>query len=546
VLRTTLQRLRAISRQFCAQVRARLARLPAGFLSLAGHTIHGNVKAMRRREITMLGLLFAAALALRLFRLSNQSLWMDEISSVETARVPMNEMVARSAQNNALPTYFLLLRPMVGRTNEHIEARARVISTLAGAVTVPIFAYLVFCWYGQWAAAFWAGLLLAVNPLHLWYSQEARGYALMLCVGLGCLLSFELARSRGGFGWWIVYVGAAILTVAVHKTGLIFPLCCAIWDGWKVWHGWKAEGRGREPCFPRADGKPTGERERSFAVRLSPHLVLVAIVALILIEPSQPPAREYGRPNSGLEIAYTAMTFIGGYSFGLSLTDIQNEGGKPAVLRHLPQTAIIGAVLIGIAAVLICRWRIMLKTRATLLLVLPVIIGFTGATFSSFPYNVRYTLPALFGFLGLLAGLPQIVSKLWVRCSVVTIVLAIHLWADYQWFFVWRYRKGDSRAVAQWLVEYQPRVTSWTVLPDYLGYAIRWYLDENRDVLAGEQRPKQGQTTSFPPVPDVLIIGRRHHVKDPDAVVKSYREAAGYVQTIGSFAGFELYVRDKN
>ena len=72
--------------------------------------------------------LFGLALGLRLCRLSNQSLWMDEISSVATARVPMNEIVDRSAQNNSLPTYFLLLRPLVTGSNEHIEIRARLIS----------------------------------------------------------------------------------------------------------------------------------------------------------------------------------------------------------------------------------------------------------------------------------------------------------------------------------------------------------------------------------------------------------------------------------
>ena len=67
----------------------------------------------------------------------------------------------------------------------------------------------------------------------------------------------------------------------------------------------------------------------------------------------------------------------------------------------------------------------------------------------------------------------------------------------------------------------------------------------NPDVLAEEQRPTEARTTSFPPTPDVLIIGRRHHVKDPEAVVRSYREAAGEGSRIGSIAGFELYVREK-
>ena len=30
--------------------------------------------------------------------------------------------------------------------------------------------------------------LLALNPLHLWYSQEARPYALLVCLGIGSLV----------------------------------------------------------------------------------------------------------------------------------------------------------------------------------------------------------------------------------------------------------------------------------------------------------------------------------------------------------------------
>jgi len=492
-----------------------------GTFSLAMQGIHGIVFGVRERQISLLVLLFAAALALRLCRLSNQSLWMDEISSVETARVPMNEIVARSAQNNALPTYFLLLRPIVGTTNEHIEVRARIISVVAGALAVPVFVGLVFRWYRHWPVALIAGILLAVNPLHLWYSQETRGYALMLLFGLCCLLCFELGRSKRLVRWWIAYIVFAILAPAVHKTGLVFPLACALWDGWAM------------------------SRRRVRIKDLAPHLVFLAIAALILIEPSQPPAREFGRPNSILEIAYTAMTFVGGYSFGPSLTDIQNEGPKTAVLNHLFQTGILAGVLALFAAVLTWRWHFVLKVRATLLLFLPVWVGFAGALLSNFPYNVRYTLPAIFGFLALLASLPLMVSKRWFCHTLIGMLLAINLWADVQWFFVSNYRKGDSRAVSQWLVDHQAEVKSWTVLPDYLAYSIKWYLKDHPEVVARAEPAKEVQTTSFPPVPDVLIIGRRHHVKDPDDIIAAFRAIGGQMQKIQFFAGFELYVREK-
>src|SRR6266850_4026746 len=154
----------------------------------------------RKPLIVLMVLITLLGLFLRCYRLSSQSLWMDEISSVETARVRFDEIVERSASNNASPTYFLLLRPIVGKSNENIEARARFLSALAGTLSVPLFIGIIYLWRKDERTALLGGLLLAINPLHIWYSQEARGYAVMLFFGLGCLMSFELARWKGK-GW---------------------------------------------------------------------------------------------------------------------------------------------------------------------------------------------------------------------------------------------------------------------------------------------------------------------------------------------------------
>src|SRR5436305_1576520 len=149
----------------------------------------------RRKLVILLALITVLGLGLRLCRLSNQSLWIDEISSVETARVRLDQIIERSAQNNSLPPYFLLLRPLVRSANQHIEVRARLISVIAGAFSIPVFGAVVFLWRKDWRAASLGALLLAINPLHLWYSQEARGYAVMLFFGLCCVLCCELARA---------------------------------------------------------------------------------------------------------------------------------------------------------------------------------------------------------------------------------------------------------------------------------------------------------------------------------------------------------------
>ena len=194
----------------------------------------------------MILLVTLAGVVLRFYRLSNQSLWTDEVSSIATARVPLSEIMDRSgAVNNCLPTYFLLLRAVLGDANRDIEFRARWLSALAGALSVPLLIGVVYRWRRQWGAALLAGLLLAVNPLHLWYSQEVRAYATMLFFGLLTLLAYELARRSRKPWWWVVYLLRRWGDRAAQD-GLIFPggLRAVAWMG----------GVAREGAPPRAGG----------------------------------------------------------------------------------------------------------------------------------------------------------------------------------------------------------------------------------------------------------------------------------------------------
>jgi hypothetical protein len=475
----------------------------------------------RDLRIALALLLTLAGFTFRFYGLSNQSLWTDEIASITTARVPLSHIMEQSATvNNCLPTYFLLLRAVVGDSNRNIEFRARWLSALAGALSVPLLIGVVYLWRRQWAAALLAGLLLAVNPLHLWYSQEVRAYATMLFFGLLTLLTYELARLSRKPWWWLAYFLSAVGTVALHKTGLIFPVACALWHGWEVL------------------------REKRRIRELVVHFATLAVPLGVLLLKSYPPPPELGRPSSFLEIPYTFMTFVGGYSFGPSLADIQSHGAWGAVSRNPVQVGVLGVVLALLALAYVLHFGSLIRGKETTLLLLNVGVVASAAIMTRFPYNIRYTLPALLAFVALVAVLITCSHRsALVRLSVAGVLL-VGLCADAQWFHKPTYRKGDSRAVAQWLVDHQARVKSWTVLPDYLSLSIEWYLQGHPEILSGRQPPAGPQTTSFPPVPDVLIIGRRHHIREPDTLIAAYRARAGEVRTILSIAGFELYSRE--
>lgn len=260
---------------------------------------------------------------LRFYRLDQQSLWTDEVYSIQVARAPLGEICQQSARlNNSLPAYFLLLRPVVGSQGSDLDARARWLSALAGALTVPVFIGVVLLWRKDEKVALLAGLLLAINPLHLWYSQEARAYALMLLFGSLVWLCFDLALPVRKAVWGWLYALSAVAAVALHKTGLFFPAACGLWHGWQV---------------------ARGQASRRSLLLQAP---IAALVIGTLALPSHPPTEGYGRSASILEIGYTFLTFVGGYSFGPSLTEIQSLGPWAAVMRHPLQ---VGLLLVTLA-----------------------------------------------------------------------------------------------------------------------------------------------------------------------------------------------------
>jgi hypothetical protein len=317
----------------------------------------------------------------------------------------------------------------------------------------------------------------------------------------------------------VVYFVSALGAVALHKTGLIFAAACALWSGWEVARG---KRRIRELGLPAAT---------------------LAVALGVLLLKAYPPPPEYGRANSLLEIPYTLMTFVGGYSFGPSLTDIQSHGAWGAVSQNLVQIGVLGGVLALLGLAYLLHFGSLTWGKETSLLLVNVGFVAVAALITTFPYNVRYTLPALLAFVALVAALSTCTRwRILARLAVLG-VLVVGLWADVQWFTCPAYRKGDSRAVAQWLLANQAQVKSWTVLPDYLRLAVEWYLQGRPEMLAREQLAAGPQTTSFPPVPDVLIIGRRHHIQEPDKLIAAYQTAAGEVQTVLSIAGFEPYSR---
>ncbi len=147
------------------------------------------------------------AWALRLYRLDAQSFWYDEGYAVYIASLGSAEALFWSSRDFVPPLHSQVLAlwlPLTGWT----EFAARFLSVWTGTLMVAGMIRLGEDLHSR-SAGFLAGLLAALSPFYVWYSQEARMYMCQALFGLlaTVILVWALRRPKR---WWR-WVGLALL-----------------------------------------------------------------------------------------------------------------------------------------------------------------------------------------------------------------------------------------------------------------------------------------------------------------------------------------------
>jgi mannosyltransferase len=208
--------------------------LGRGNLSTFYEAIRAAARARSQAFWVVVGLTVLAA-ALRFATLGVQAYHHDEI--VTASRVLRADfwhaMEAVGFSESAPPLYYALAWVWTQLAGTG-ELGLRSLSALAGAATVPV-AYLLGAELRGRRTGIAAAALVAVNPMLLWYSQEARGYALLVLLTSLFLLYFvRVLRPAGGgrrdLTLWGVFSGLALAT---HYF-TVFPLFAeAVWLAWR-------------------------------------------------------------------------------------------------------------------------------------------------------------------------------------------------------------------------------------------------------------------------------------------------------------------------
>lgn len=169
----------------------------------------------------MLAGLTVAAAVLRLL-LADQSLLGDELLTYAVVHRsnPGQVIDALNGSIESTPPLYYLLGWATGRLG-HDPALIRVPSLVAGTLTVPAIGVLGAMLWSR-ACGLVAAAIVTLSPFALFYSVEARAYALVMVLTTAATASLIIALRRGG-RWWAVFALVAAAAMYTHYTA-IFPL----------------------------------------------------------------------------------------------------------------------------------------------------------------------------------------------------------------------------------------------------------------------------------------------------------------------------------
>jgi mannosyltransferase len=180
-----------------------------------------------------LAALIVLAAALRLSTLDLQSFWYDEaFTPVHVLHPSLSATFHSLVHTENTPPLWYLIAWADARVLGTGEIALRLPSALAGIATVPLMWAIGNELAGRRAALI-AAALVAVNPLFVWYSQEARAYELFVFMSALAMLCFLRAEREPTRGRMTAFALAGSLALLSHYFAVFLLAPMALWLLWQ-------------------------------------------------------------------------------------------------------------------------------------------------------------------------------------------------------------------------------------------------------------------------------------------------------------------------
>ncbi len=389
-----------------------------------------------RQNLSVLYAAIAFAAILRLYKLGGQSVWGDEALTLlfYAWGNSIGEIWHKIwTSGGHPPLYFLTVFHWLKLG--HSEFMLRFPSLVYGVAAIPVMYALVCRLYGPGTARV-ASLVVALSPIHIWYSQEARMYSLQILLLLLSTLFMVKAWQEQRMRYYALFAVFSILALFTHMASALFVAGQAMFilityvrhrRALAAWIGvFMLVGAAFAPWMLAflADNTTDG--------------VNIAV-------------GYQGRQTSILDPAYAFYTLSVGYSLGPSVAELHVLSPRKAVLMHWPAIVIPGIVF-GILAIMGIRRAAKSNPGARMMLLtllgVPTVLAAIGSQMPGLPLNPRYMLPVVIPYWVLLAlGIQACSARRVVSLSAAAAALITGL-SLYNHYYEPTYMKQDMRSAA--------------------------------------------------------------------------------------------------
>ncbi len=190
-----------------------------------------------RSPALILALILLLGFGLRLIRLDFQPLWWDEGYTVWFVAQPLGEMLARTAADIHPPLYYALLHGWSAMFGLSVPA-LRWFSVML-SLPAMLLAYALGRDLKDRPTGYLAALLVAVNPMAIYYGQEVRMYGLAATLSLAALWTgWRLAgipredakaQRRADWKWGIAYGLSVLAGLYTLYVFILLPAAQFLW-----------------------------------------------------------------------------------------------------------------------------------------------------------------------------------------------------------------------------------------------------------------------------------------------------------------------------
>ena len=175
----------------------------------------------------------AAGAIIRFATLDSQGYWFDEYQSVVAISQSLSGLLSRILTAESNPPLYYLAAEGWTKVFGVGEFGLRSLSAVAGTATIVV-AYMTGLALGSRRAGLFAGALTATSPFMIWYSQEARSYALFALFASLAFLAFVNVVQGRDRRWLWAWAIASILAFGTHYFGFLLTGIEAIWLLWRI------------------------------------------------------------------------------------------------------------------------------------------------------------------------------------------------------------------------------------------------------------------------------------------------------------------------